>query len=207
MHNVLTILAASASLTLAATTLPAQEPPAEPEAGAGPSFELTLPPAFGPGQITAEKYYDGGAVADEGAARHIATFDELDFQVFSNQEWERLHESHNENIVVSWPDGHSTVGIDRHIEDLKVLFVHAPDTRIEVHPIRIGSGAWTAVVGVMRGTFTQPMKQADGTEIKPTGNAFAVPMTTIGYWQDGRMIHEWLFWDNATYMAQLGRGS
>ena len=120
------------------------------------------------------------------------------------EEWERLHESHNEDIVVTWPDGHSTVGIDVHIEDLKNLFVHAPDTEIKLHPIRIGTDTWSATMGVMTGTFTEPMATADGTEIEPTGNRFELPMATIAYWQDGRMVHEWLFWDNATYMAQLG---
>ena len=45
-------------------------------------------------------------------------------------------------------------GIDRHIEDLKALFVFAPDITIKVHPVRFGSGTWTAVTGVMTGTFT-----------------------------------------------------
>jgi hypothetical protein len=54
--------------------------------------------------------------------------------------------------------GHDTNGIQTHIHDLQQLFVHAPDTRIDLHPIRIGSGEWTAVTGVMTGTFTQPMR-------------------------------------------------
>ena len=64
--------------------------------------------------------------------RNLKTFDTLDFDVFSNQKWERLHESHAKDIVVTWPDGHETRGIDRHIEDLKALFVFAPDITIKV---------------------------------------------------------------------------
>src|ERR1700719_3232185 len=77
--------------------------------------------------------------------RHLKVFDNLDFDVFSNQKWDRLHESHSRDIVVTWPDGHETKGIDRHIEDLKALFVFAPDITIKVHPIRFGSGTWTTV--------------------------------------------------------------
>ncbi len=33
---------------------------------------------------------------------HLETFDELDFEVFSNQQWDRLTESHAEDIVVTW---------------------------------------------------------------------------------------------------------
>jgi len=142
--------------------------------------------------------------AEKLAAAHIATFDDLDFNVFSNQQWDRLHESHAQNITVHWPDGHATQGIERHIEDLKAMFVYAPDTRIKVHPIKIGTGDWTSVVGEMEGTFTQPMTGADGKMIPPTGKAFKIVMCTVGHWKDGVMDEEYLFWDNLTYIKQLG---
>ena len=66
--------------------------------------------------------------------------------------------------MVTWPDGHETKGIDKHIDDLKAMFVFAPDTRILEHPIKIGQGEWTAVVGVMEGTFTAPMPTGPGGE-------------------------------------------
>ena len=134
----------------------------------------------------------------------LKIFDVLDFDVFSNQKWDRLQESHAQNIVVTWPDGHETRGISKHIEDLKALFVYAPDITIKVHPIRFGSGSWTAVTGVMSGTFTRPMPLPDGTAIAPTGKRFAIGMATIGHWVNGRMDHEWLFWDGADFMKQLG---
>lgn len=148
----------------------------------------------------------GRAVAAGQPEVHIQTFDTLDFDVFSNQKWDRLAESHADDIVVSWPDGHDTHGIQQHIEDLKTLFVHAPDTAIRMHPIRIAYGDWTAVTGVMTGTFTRPMPVPGGTPIQPTGKKFALPMATFGHWKDGRMDHEWLYWDNAAYMDQLGIG-
>jgi hypothetical protein len=138
-------------------------------------------------------------------ARNLATFDSLDFAVFSNQQWDRLKESHAQDIIVTWPDGHETRGIDKHIEDLKAMFVYAPDTQIEEHPIRIGNGSWTAVTGVMTGTFTRVMPMPDGTTLQPTGKKFRLPMATVAHWTaEGVMDHEWLFWDNQTYMKQLG---
>jgi hypothetical protein len=140
--------------------------------------------------------------------KHLATFDTLDYQVFSNQEWSRLHESHSKNIKVYWPDGHLAEGIDLHIEDLKKLFVYAPDTRIKIHPIKFGSGKFTAVTGVFEGTFTKPMPIGNGKFIQPTGKAFKMPMATIGIWgEDGTMIEEHLFWDNQTYANQIGLGN
>ena len=138
-------------------------------------------------------------------AEHLMKFDTLDFDVFSNQKWDRLKESHAVDITVTWPDGHETHGIDRHIEDLKAMFVAVPDTRISSHPIKIANGHWTAVVGTMEGTFSKPMKTPDAKTIAPTGKKLNMQMVTVGHWTDaGVMDHEWLFWDNQTYMKQLG---
>jgi predicted ester cyclase len=138
--------------------------------------------------------------------RNLRTFDTLDFDVFSNQKWERLHESHAKDIVVTWPDGRETKGIDTHIDDLKKLFVFAPDITIKTHPIRFGSGTFTGVTGVMTGTFTLPMPVGEGKFIQPTGKRFALPMATIARWKNKRMVHEWLFWDNQDFMKQIGVG-
>lgn len=135
---------------------------------------------------------------------NLANFDDLDFNVFSGQKWDELAKSHAKDIVVHWPDGHATTGIDVHIADLKAMFAYAPDTRIKEHPIKIASGEWTAVTGVMEGTFTQPMPIGDGKSIPPTGKAFKLTMATIGRWENGVMAEEWLFWDNQTYMKQIG---
>lgn len=139
---------------------------------------------------------------------HLAKFDDLDFNVFSNQKWEQLSHSHSKDILVHWPDGHTTKGIEKHIEDLKYMFTYAPDTRIKEHPVKVGQGEWTAVYGIMEGTFTKPMTTADGKVIQPTGKSFKLPMATIGHWtKEGPMDEEYLFWDNATYMKQLGLGN
>ena len=143
---------------------------------------------------------------DAAIAKNLTTFDTLDFTVFSNQEWTRLHESHAKDIKVYWPDGHMTQGIEKHIEDLKMMFVYAPDTRIKEHPIRFGSGKFTAVTGVFEGTFTKPMPIGNGKFIQPTGKAFKMPLCTIGIWENGIMVEEHLFWDNQTYMNQIGLG-
>jgi len=139
-------------------------------------------------------------------ANNLKTFDTLDFTVFSNQEWIRLHESHSKDVLVNWPDGRQTKGIEKHIEDLKAMFVYSPDTKIAVHPVKFGSGEYTCVTGIMTGTFSQPMPIGDGKFIQPTGKKFSIMMCTVGHWKDGVMIEEWLFWDNATYMKQIGIG-
>ena len=142
----------------------------------------------------------------ELTAKYLVKFDTLDFTVFSNQEWVRFHESHSNDILVHWPDGHTTTGLQKHIEDLKYMFIYAPNTSIKQHPIRFGSANFTCVTGIMTGTFTQPMPIGDGKFIQPTGKSFSLPMCTVGIWKDGVMVEEYLYWDNQTYMNQLGLG-
>lgn len=141
--------------------------------------------------------------SDEEAA-NLATFDDLDFRVYTGQKWSDLTKSHDENIVVHWPDGRTTRGLAPHIEDLKAMFVFAPDTRIKEHPVRIAEDDWTAVTGFIEGTFTEPMPVGGGKTIPPTGKSFRLPMVTIGHWKNGVMVEEWLYWDNQYFMQQIG---
>jgi hypothetical protein len=82
---------------------------------------------------------------------NLDNFDDLDFNVFTNQKWDELQRSHSRDITVHWPDGHSTQGIEKQIEDLKALFVWAPDTRIQEHPVKFGEGEWTGGAFPARG--------------------------------------------------------
>lgn len=144
-----------------------------------------------------------------GLARHLANFDDLDFHVYTGQQWENLHRSHAPDIVVHYPDGHTTRGIPDHIVELKFMWTFAPDNRITVHSIRFGTadGEWTGVMGFLDGTFTKPMVLPDGTVIQPTGKTYHLPMATLGHWnKQGTMSEEYLFWDNSTLMRQIGVG-
>ncbi|MFC4071842.1 ester cyclase [Actinoplanes subglobosus] len=158
-----------------------------------------------PAQTGEELPWPSGLTRQEH--RHLKTFDELDFVVYSGQQWDRLHESHAENIRVHYADGRFTDGIDQHIADLKGQFVWAPDTRISKHPIRIAKGTLTAVTGVVAGTFSQPMPDGQGGTIAPTGRRFAVNMVTVGIWnRRGVMSEEFLFMDSGTFTRQIGLG-
>jgi len=143
--------------------------------------------------------------ADEAlVGDHLVKFDTLDFDVYSNQKWDRLKESHAENIVVHYPDGHISTGLQAHIEELKPMFVFAPNTKIKVHPVKFGSGPWTCVTGVLTGTFSKPMPLGHGKFIQPTGKKFKLEMCTVGHWENGLMIEEYLLWDNLAFMKQIG---
>ena len=132
-------------------------------------------------------------------------FDTLDFEYYTNQKWNQFEESHTEDIIVYNADGSITEGLHpAHINDLKPMFVFAPDTRIEKHPVKFGYGDWTAVIGELEGTFTEPMPIGNEQTIPPTGKKFKLRMATIGHWEEGKMIEEYLFYDNHSFMKQIG---
>ena len=105
-----------------------------------------------------------------------------------------------------YPDGTTTRGIPDHVAKLKPQFAFAPDTAIKEHPIKLADANYTAVEGVMTGTFSKPLDLGDGKAIQPTGKKFTLPMMTVGRWENGLMKEEWLFWDNAAFMRQIGAG-
>ena len=171
---------------------------------AGSAMVMAAEPAKPKAPETDKQKLEHYQAAEKLVAQHLATFDELDYVVFTQQQWTRLHESHSKDVIVHWPDGHFTKGIEKHIEDLKAMFVYAPDTRIKVHTVKLGQGEWTAVIGVMEGTFSKPMPKGDGTFIQPTNKPFKINMCTVGHWTKGVMDEEYLFWDNLTFMQQIG---
>lgn len=135
----------------------------------------------------------------------LVRFDSLDFYIYNNQRWEDFEISHSENIMVHYPDGSITVGlVPLHLESMKPLFKFAPDTKIARHPLKFGTGDWTTVIGEMEGTFSKPMLLADGRIIPPTGKKFKLMMCTVGRWEGGKLVEEYLFWDDQTFRKQIG---
>lgn len=193
-----TVLRSGSALTVGALAIGAVE------SGADPAFASVMPALMGNPAETGESLgYPKHLTHAE--RRNLETFDELDFVVFSGQQWDRVRESHSENIRAHWPDGHYTDGLSAHIEDMKFQFLFAPDTRVVEHPVRVAKGNFTAVTGVAKGTFTQPMPDGNGGFIQPTGKKYAINMVTVGIWnKHGVMDEEFVIYDQLTFMRQLG---
>ena len=145
---------------------------------------------------------------DEKAVKNnLDAFETFDFNIFNNQKWERMPESHAKDIIVNWPDGHSTKGIEKHIEGLKEMFVYSPKTKIKERRVKFATKEFTCVTGIMTGAFTKPLPVGNGTFIQPTGKKFSISMCTLGRWKNGVMIEKWLYWDTASYLKQIGVGN
>ena len=138
-------------------------------------------------------------------AKRLYALDEMDFDVFSLEHLARLSESHTQDVLVMWPEGRVEKGLDPHMATMIQLFTFSPDLIIQEHPIRFGAGEWTALVGVMRGSFSGMMRNpAGGKPIMPTGKPFKMSMATFSHWRGGLMDAEYLVWDNAALMRQMG---
>lgn len=169
---------------------------------------LSLPACSRP--VSSSSSNPGASNAPSGHTKdqqsNLANFDDLDFRVYSGQKWDEFKKSHAPDIIVHYPDGSTTTGLADHLVKLRPQFAFAPDTRISEHPIKLADGNYTAVEGVMTGTFSKPMDLGNGKLLQPTGKKFVLPMMTVGRWENGLMKEEWLFWDNASFMAQIHAG-
>jgi len=148
--------------------------------------------------------HDGLGARTEQEQRNIELFDIADFELFSKQDWPRFSTSHSEDVHVVMPDGREVNGMKAHMSDMIDLFKSFPDMTIEDHPIQVAEGDWTAVVGTISGTFTNPMVLPDGTTVPPTGKKARMRMATFARWKDGQIAEEILFWNQAEWMRQLG---
>lgn len=81
-----------------------------------------------------------------------------------------------------------------------------PDNKVENRPygILLGEGDFTCFVTRFTGTFTAPLKLPGGTRLEPAGKSFDVLYSTAARWRDGRIIEEYLFYNNGTFLRQIG---
>ena len=115
---------------------------------------------------------------------------------------------HNQSgVVVYWPGRETTPtlgGPDHRAESVRFCAAF-PDNKVK-HPydVLFGDGDFTAFVTAFTGTFTGPLELPDGSVIEPTGKSFEVVFSTIARWRDGKILEEYLKYDNASFMQQIG---
>src|SRR5919109_4901294 len=103
---------------------------------------------------------------------NLERFDKLDFQAWNNRNWTLFRELHAPDVLVVDFNGHTTRGIEQHVQWSMALISAAPESRVLAHPIKIAAGNWTAGIGTLPGNLT---------------------MLTLAQWQDGRIAEEYLF--------------
>jgi SnoaL-like polyketide cyclase len=72
------------------------------------------------------------------------------------------------------------------------------------YDLLFGDDDCTCFVTRFTGTFAGPLELPDGTVIQPTGKSFDVFFSTTARWRMGKIVEEYLFYDSATFMKQIG---
>jgi hypothetical protein len=156
------------------------------------------------GCASAQAAEAGPSLAANGTTTTTSTEVAGSSKAKSGNKWEELHKSDSPDLKVHWPDGHVTVGLQKHIGDLDSMFAFAPDARIDGEPTKTVNGEWTTVVRVAAGTFTQPLSTPDGKTLAPTGKPFKIWIATITHADNGVVNEEYLFWNDKTLKTQIG---
>jgi hypothetical protein len=129
-------------------------------------------------------------------------------EAWNARDWETFDAYHEQSdVVVYWPGREATPthgGRDHRAESIRFCAA-SPDNKVK-HPydILFGDGEFTAFSTRMTGTFTGQLELPDGTVIEPTGESFDVVFSTIARWRDGKIVEEYLKYDNASFLQQLG---
>ena len=144
-----------------------------------------------------------GLVSPENTERMQQTDD-----AWNGRDWDAFDMLHDPECVVYWPgrEADPTRGGQDHRAEAIAFCDAFPDNKVKNRPydVLFGEGDFTCFVTRFTGTFTAPMKQPDGSVIEPTGKSFDVLYSTAAKWRDGRIIEEYLFWDNGTFLRQVG---
>jgi SnoaL-like domain len=107
----------------------------------------------------------------EQVTRNLELMDQLDFEGWNGRDWDLFSQLHGEEVIVAG-FGTMTEGNAEHVAWAQAFIEENPTSMIEAHPIRIGAGDWTAVVGTFVGGGS---------------------MCTVARWEDGRIAEEYLF--------------
>jgi hypothetical protein len=122
-----------------------------------------------PGSPTLETSTPADPEGQALAERHLALFDRLDFEAWNNQDWDLFRQLHSDNVHVEGV-GPATDGIDAHVAWAQATLQMFP-LKVLAHPLRIGTGNWTAVTGLL----------PSGTRI------------TLARWENDRIAEEYLW--------------
>ena len=107
----------------------------------------------------------------------------------------------DEDCEIVTPNG-TVRGIRAQRALAEAFAVAAPDNRLTA--VRtVEAGDTIVVEGVYSGTHTGPLAGPAGT-VPATGKAFSFPYCDILQARDGKFVSHHVYWDNATFLAQLG---
>jgi hypothetical protein len=145
--------------------------------------------------------------ADTDRVSHLLQLMKQGDDAFNSRDLDTMDTYHHPRVV-AYVTGSAepTRSLPPHRQVVEDVIRAFPDVRVhnDPYPIQFGQGDWVTVISRMTGTFTGELIGPDGNAIPPTGKSFDVHFTTIGKWDGDQLVEEWVFWDSALLMAQIG---
>lgn len=107
----------------------------------------------------------------------------------------------SDDVAGEFPTG-PTAGLAQLRATVGAFITAFPDMVVTTRNIWLDGDTAIAEMN-FHGTQTGPMATPDG-ELAPTGREVAFPLIDIFTLRDGRVAEHRVFWDNASFLAQLG---
>jgi steroid delta-isomerase-like uncharacterized protein len=107
----------------------------------------------------------------------------------------------HENVVTETPNG-TLHGVAAFRAMGEAFQAAVPDQKMTIRQI-YEAGRSVIVEGDYAGTHTGPLTGPQGT-IPPTGRTFSFPFADVFTLDNGNVVRHAIYWDNASFMAQLG---
>jgi ketosteroid isomerase-like protein len=141
---------------------------------------------------------------DNPVKRHLMLYEKLNTDGMNHQNWDLIEQIYHPNATMRMANNPPMKGFPAIKKMMLESYVMSPDCKFINRGIKFGSGDWTVQQQIMTGTFTGPMKAANGDIYPPTGKKYEIDLCSFVRWRDDRIIEETIFFDNDAYAKQLG---
>jgi len=139
------------------------------------------------------------------APNNIQLFTSLD-RAFNERNWIAYSDGFAENFK-GW-NTHTGDHKDKkaHMAHAKEFCEMFADCAVHNDPyvVAVSNGDWTCTVARFTGTMNGSYKKVSGTDIVPTGKPFDILLANFARWQDGKIVEEYEFLDQAEIFRQAG---
>ncbi|MBJ7594170.1 MAG: ester cyclase [Candidatus Dormibacteraeota bacterium] len=127
---------------------------------------------------------------------------ERHYRAFVDKNWDEAAAMMSPDVETQMPGSPPLKGIEPFIAYTQVFITAFPDARMTLD--RCVEGANLVIAeGKFIGTHTGPLASPMG-EIPPTGKHLELPFTDVFEVEDGKVTKHRVYFDNMTFMTQLG---
>ena len=126
------------------------------------------------------------------------------FEAYNAHDWDRFFEGYAESVVTYSPDQPEPLkGLAAWREQMQTFDTAFPDQRFE--DVRtFGQGDWVCSEAIFTGTHTGPLPGPGAETIPATNKQVRNPVVFVFKIEGGKTTEQRFYFDQLTYLAQLG---